>query len=94
MAKYFRNALAAGLLALAFFGGSAEAQTGPTPNRNQAQTFVSYTQLGRAVDITATTSSQDEVLGASGPVLSVYNSGSNWAYVGVTLTTSILLASQ
>ena len=69
-------------LALLLVGATgAAAQNAPVPDRNQTQTFVSYTQLGRAIDISVTTASFDEVLGVSGPVAVVYNSGSNWAYV-------------
>jgi hypothetical protein len=81
-------------LLLALLPLAANAQSGPTPNRNQAAVYTSYTQLGRSTDMTVSTTSQDEALGVAGPVAAVYNTGSNFAYVGLTNAASTITAAH
>lgn len=82
--RSFTAIFAAALLWLGAAFGVAAAQA-PQPNKNMVPTFVSYTQLGRALDINATTASFSEALGTAGPVMAVFNTGSNWAYVNATI---------
>ena len=53
-------------------------------NYGQVQTFHSWTQLGRATDISATTTSSSEALGTKAPVAIIYNTGTTWAYVSLS----------
>jgi hypothetical protein len=65
--------------------GPAFAQPKPAV---QSQVYSSWVQVGRASDISVTTSSFNEALGTLAPVAVVYNQGINWAYVAPS-TTSI-----
>lgn len=85
-----RHLLAA--LAVVLSCGAALAQTVPSPQTNQTQTFVAFTQTARAPDIAASSSSQDVTLGALAPVVIFYNLGSSWAYVGLATAASTVTA--
>jgi hypothetical protein len=76
------------LAAVTVFGLGAAQAAGPTPNTNQGLVYSSFTNVGRAADLTATGSSQDEVLGFAGPVARIYNSGSVAAAVALNSAAS------
>jgi hypothetical protein len=77
------NKLFTALLLLIGLSASAVAQPKPP---TQTPVYSSWTQVGRAADISVTTSSFNEALGVSAPVGVVYNKGTAWAYVAPSIS--------
>lgn len=90
MFRRIKSLLVAGALALSF--GSAQAQA---PIKNAAPVYNTYFQVGRATDINVTTASFDEALPSTGsPVATVFNTGSNYAYVKLSNSVSTVTAAN
>lgn len=77
--------------ALTLWAGPAMAQA---DNLGQVQTFTNWQQLGRATDIAVTTVTQSEALGTLAPVAVVYNTGTNWGYVNLSIGAGTVTAAN